>query len=166
MKLETFFGNFDLFVDAPDAVAKMRKLILQLAVIGKLCPQDSSEEPASVLLAKIVGANKSRYASGEIRLRENARVSESFETFAPNGWSSVALGEIADVNWGNTSLTKKSYSESGFTAYSATGPDGWIDHAEFSGPGIVLSAIGARSGKCFLAEGQWTAIKNTITIIP
>ena len=166
MKLESFFEKFDQFADAPDAVAKMRELILQLAVIGKLCPQDSSEEPASALLAKIAGTNKSRYASGEIRLRENARVSEDLEVSVPDGWSSVALGEIADVNWGNTSLTKKSYSESGFTAYSATGPDGWIDHAEFSGPGIVLSAIGARSGKCFLAEGQWTAIKNTITIIP
>jgi type I restriction enzyme, S subunit len=90
----------------------------------------------------------------------------NLEASVPDGWLSVALGEIADVNWGNTSLTKKSYSESGFTAYSATGPDGCIDHAEFSGPGIVLSAIGARSGKCFLADGQWTAIKNTITIIP
>ncbi len=166
MKLETFFEKFDQFADVPDAVGKMRELILQLAVIGKLCPQDSLEEPASALLAKIAGTIKSRYASGEIRLRENARVSEDLKVSVPDGWSSVALGEIADVNWGNTSLTKKSYSESGFTAYSATGPDGWIDHAEFSGPGIVLSAIGARSGKCFLAEGQWTAIKNTITIIP
>jgi type I restriction enzyme S subunit len=166
MKLETFFEKFDQFADAPDAVTKMRELILQLAVIGKLCPQDSLEEPASVLLSKIAGTNKRRYASGEIRLRENARVSEHLEVSVPIGWSFVALGEIADVNWGNTSLTKKSYSESGFTAYSATGPDGWIEHAEFSGPGIVLSAIGARSGKCFLADGQWTAIKNTITIIP
>ena len=30
MKLETFFEKFDLFADAPDAVAKMRELVLQL----------------------------------------------------------------------------------------------------------------------------------------
>lgn len=144
MTLKTFFEKFDLFAEAPDALTKMRELILQLAVTGKLCPQDSSDEPALVLLAKISRANKSRYASGEIRLRKNARVSERSELYVPEGWASVALGEIADVNWGNTSLTKRSYSESGFTAYSATGADGWIDHAEFSGPGIVLSAIGAR----------------------
>jgi type I restriction enzyme, S subunit len=36
MTLETFFEKFDQFADAPDAVAKMRELMLQLAVQGKL----------------------------------------------------------------------------------------------------------------------------------
>lgn len=36
MKLETFFNKFDQFADAPDAVAKMRELVLELAVQGKL----------------------------------------------------------------------------------------------------------------------------------
>ncbi len=36
MKLETFFEKFDQFADAPDAVAKMRELVLELAVQGKL----------------------------------------------------------------------------------------------------------------------------------
>ncbi len=40
MNLETFFEKFDLFADAPDAVAKMRELVLQLAVQGKLVAQD------------------------------------------------------------------------------------------------------------------------------
>ena len=30
MRLETFFEKFDLFADAPDAVAKMRELVLRL----------------------------------------------------------------------------------------------------------------------------------------
>lgn len=36
MTLETFFAKFDLFADAPDAVAKMRELVLELAVRGNL----------------------------------------------------------------------------------------------------------------------------------
>ena len=36
MKLETFFEKFNQFADAPDAVAKMRELVLELAVHGKL----------------------------------------------------------------------------------------------------------------------------------
>jgi len=36
MKLETFFEKFDQFADAPDAAAKMRELVLQLAMQGKL----------------------------------------------------------------------------------------------------------------------------------
>lgn len=36
MKLETFFEKFGLFADAPDAVAKMRELVLEFAVRGHL----------------------------------------------------------------------------------------------------------------------------------
>lgn len=79
-------------------------------------------------------------------------------------WNTVPLGDLCDVEWGNTSITKASYVEHGFPAYSAAGSDGYLAHAEHTGDGIVLSAIGARCGKCFRAEGEWTAIKNTITI--
>lgn len=48
--------------------------------------------------------------------------------------------------------------------FSATGQDGKTDFFEQEGNAIILSAIGARCGKCFKASGQWTAIKNTIVI--
>jgi type I restriction enzyme S subunit len=40
MNLETFFEKFDLFAAAPNAVAKMRELVRQLAVQGRLVEQD------------------------------------------------------------------------------------------------------------------------------
>jgi type I restriction enzyme S subunit len=80
--------------------------------------------------------------------------------------SFVKLKDVAKLEWGNTSITKSSYVEVGFPAFSAAGGDGYLNHAEFEEDGIVLSAIGARCGKCFKAYGKWTAIKNTITIIP
>lgn len=39
MKLETFFEKFELFADAPDAVAKIRELVLEMALRGKLSEQ-------------------------------------------------------------------------------------------------------------------------------
>jgi type I restriction enzyme S subunit len=44
MNLETFFEKFDLFADCPNAVQKMRELILELAVQGKLVEQDEGDE--------------------------------------------------------------------------------------------------------------------------
>ena len=41
MRLETFFEKFELFADAPNAVAKMRELVLDLAVSGRLIPPDT-----------------------------------------------------------------------------------------------------------------------------
>ena len=46
MKLKTFFEKFDQFADAPDAVEKMRELVRQFAVTGKLVTQDKRDEPA------------------------------------------------------------------------------------------------------------------------
>ena len=42
MRLEAFFEKFELFADAPNAVAKMRELVLQLALNGTLIGLDSS----------------------------------------------------------------------------------------------------------------------------
>jgi len=59
-------------------------------------------------------------------------------------WLVKALGEICQVDWGNTKLTKKSFVEDGeFLAVSAAGCDGRIDHAEHSKFTPVLSAIGS-----------------------
>ena len=41
MTFETFFDKFDQFADAPNVVAKLRELVLSLAVQGKLVIQDS-----------------------------------------------------------------------------------------------------------------------------
>lgn len=77
-------------------------------------------------------------------------------------WEKKIIEEIAIANWGNTLITKTSYHESGFQAYSASGPDGYVDWYEHETPAVVLSAIGAQCGKTWLACGKWTPIKNTI----
>jgi type I restriction enzyme S subunit len=79
-------------------------------------------------------------------------------------FNNVMLGEVADVRWGDTQTTKQSYVQDGYTAFSASGPDGYLDHYDHEGLGIVLSAIGAQCGKIWLADGRWSCIKNTIYI--
>ena len=59
--------NFDLLYDHPDTIGKLRSSILQLAVQGKLVPQDSDDEPVSVLLEKIQAEKENLLQSGEIK---------------------------------------------------------------------------------------------------
>jgi type I restriction enzyme, S subunit len=64
---KTFFDKFDLFLDAPNSVHKMRDLILQLAIQGKLVPQDPKDEPASELLKHIKAEKEKLIAEGKIK---------------------------------------------------------------------------------------------------
>jgi type I restriction enzyme S subunit len=80
----------------------------------------------------------------------------------PLGWRFETLGNLADVNWGDTSVTKASYTDEGFAAYSASGRDGYLPYYDFDRTGIVVSAIGANAGVSWLALGKWSCIKNTL----
>jgi type I restriction enzyme, S subunit len=53
MTLETIFEKFDQLADPPNAIAKMRELVLELAMRGRLTVQDETDEPASELLKRI-----------------------------------------------------------------------------------------------------------------
>ena len=82
----------------------------------------------------------------------------------PKGWQAKRLGDVAEVKWGNTSITKAAYVGEGYPAISATGIDGFLKHYEHDCEAVVVSAIGARCGKCFFTSGKWTAIKNTLVL--
>ena len=53
MKFEAFFKQFEQIADAPNAVAKLRELVLQVAAHGKLVEQSNTDEPACNLVARI-----------------------------------------------------------------------------------------------------------------
>jgi type I restriction enzyme S subunit len=91
-------------------------------------------------------------------------------TQLPNGWQWVKLGDVVITSSGNSKLIKgrlHSEPEPGFyPGFSASGQDVWLPFYEHEGEAIILSAVGARCGKCFLAKGKWTAIANTHIIWP
>jgi type I restriction enzyme S subunit len=79
----------------------------------------------------------------------------------------VQIEDVAQiVPGGRLKLTKKDYRPNGTPAFSAAGQDGFVDRAEFDQPGVVLSSIGARCGKCFFATPPWTTLANTQAILP
>ncbi len=104
MKLETFFEKFDTFGDAPNAVAKMRELVLTLAMQGRLVEQNSSDETAKDLIARI-----SKQLQRDA-LEEGSRASKPLLPISrdeipnqlPSGWVWERLGNIGNTNIGLT----------------------------------------------------------------
>ena len=82
----------------------------------------------------------------------------------PKDWGVRKLGEVVEVEWGNTTLTKKIYRTEGYPVFSATGQDGYADFYDREGEAVIVSAIGAYCGVCFYAKDKWTAIKNTLVL--
>ncbi|ASI68470.1 hypothetical protein BA022_07805 [Diaphorobacter nitroreducens] len=81
----------ELLATAPGGVAKLRELILTLAVQGKLVPQDPADEPAGVLLQKIRAEKDRLIAEGKIkRDKPVAGIAEEEKPFElPQGWEWV-----------------------------------------------------------------------------
>lgn len=89
-------SNLDLLATAPGGVARLRELILTLAVQGKLVSQDPADEPASVLLQKIRTEKDRLIAEGKIkRDKPLAGIAEEEKPFElRQGWEWVRLGDI------------------------------------------------------------------------
>ena len=83
---------------------KLRQKILDLAIRGKLVPQDSNDEPASVLLERIKAEKERLIKEGKIkRSKKSAKTSDTphyenvpFEV--PEGWKSVPVSELFCLN--------------------------------------------------------------------
>ncbi|WP_421351390.1 restriction endonuclease subunit S [Aeromonas veronii] len=77
-------------------IKKLRELILELAVRGKLVPQDPSDEPASVLLERIAAEKTRLVKEGKIKkpkaLPEIGEEDKPFEL--PEGWECIRLGDL------------------------------------------------------------------------
>ena len=91
--------HFDLIAQAPGGVARLRELILTLAVQGKLVPQDPSDEPTSELLKKIRAEKDRLIAAGKIkRDKPLAEIGDEEKPFQiPDSWHWVRLADVVNV---------------------------------------------------------------------
>ena len=90
---------------------QLRQKILDLAIRGKLVPQDPNDEPASVLLERIQAEKEQLIKEGKIkRSKKDSTISQSDDKLhyeqlpfdLPNGWTKVKLGSIGNWQSGST----------------------------------------------------------------
>lgn len=81
-------------------VAELRKAVLQLAVTGKLVPQNPNDPPASQLLKEIEAEKRRLVKEGKIKAPKPlpAIKPEEVPYLLPQGWEWVRLVEICDYN--------------------------------------------------------------------
>lgn len=89
-------------------ISKLRELILELAVRGKLVPQDDNDEPASVLLEKTAVEKAKLEEDGTIKkLKPVHKITNEEKPFnLPTGWKWARLSDISHYQVGKTPSTK------------------------------------------------------------
>ena len=98
---------------------KLRQKILDLAIRGKLVPQDPTDEPASVLLERIKAEKEQLIKEGKIkRSKKAAKTSDTphyenvpFEI--PNNWVWTTIGEICSKIGSGSTPRGSNYSANG-----------------------------------------------------
>lgn len=102
-------NKFDLY-----GIKKLRELILELAVRGKLVPQDPNDEPASILLDKINKEKNKLIQENKLKKSgKNTNTPENEEAIdLPNGWKLTKLIDVYDVRDGTHDTPK--YTQEGY----------------------------------------------------
>ncbi|KAF5428557.1 type I restriction enzyme, S subunit [Candidatus Methanomarinus sp.] len=93
---KTFFENFELLADAPNGVQKLRELILNMAIQGKLLPQNLDDKSVYVLLEEIKSEKNQLIQKRKLKLR---KISESddikiLKYKIPSNWCWFILPEV------------------------------------------------------------------------
>ena len=104
MTPERLLAHYDRIADAPDAVARLRRFIFDIAVRGKLAPQDPADEPASELLKRIAAETVRLVKAGKAKdTAPLSAVSDNEAPFEiPATWRWVRFANIADFRAGRT----------------------------------------------------------------
>lgn len=91
--------NLPLLAGGPNGIQKLRELILELAVRGKLVPQDPEDEPASELLKRIAEEKARLVLDGKIKKQKLLPEIDPKDTpfSLPTSWEWVRLGDSLEM---------------------------------------------------------------------
>ena len=104
MKAERVLAHYDRIADTPEAIPRLRRFVLDLAVRGKLVEQDPSDESVSDLLQAIAAGKIRLVRAGTIRnprdLGGDENILLPFEI--PTCWRWVRLDRVGAIVGGGT----------------------------------------------------------------
>jgi len=178
MNLKTFFEHFDTLAEAPNGIQRLRELILDMAVRGKLVPQDPEDEPVEKLLSILESQKKGLRKKGKIPQQKKlySVTPEEFLFEIPASWSWERMAYIFDVRDGTHDtpqyvsegipfLTSKNIS-SGKLDFESCKFIREVDHIEFSKRShvekgdIIFAMIGSIGNPVLVDTDKEFSIKN------
>ena len=146
---------------------KLRQKILDLAIRGKLVPQDPNDEPASVLLERIKAEKERLIKEGKIkRSKKTTKTSDTphYENVLPDGWCLTDIGELLINRDGErkpvSSVIRSKQTSKIYDYYGAAGVIDKVDSYLFDERLLLIGEDGANllsrsKNNAFFAEGRY-----------
>ena len=106
MNADRLLALYDRVAEAPDAVSRLRRFVLDLAVRGRLVEQDPADEPARDLSQRITVEKARLVRAGEIRQPKRFEVATDSSYDLPTSWRLVALGDVVVKHLGGGTPSK------------------------------------------------------------
>lgn len=135
MKPDRLLQHFEQVAEAPNAVPRLRRFILDLAVRGKLVEQDPKDEPAAELFKHILTEKERLTRNGTIRrsLPQSDMSEDDAPYMLPKGWMWSRLGDVIHLVSGQH-LQPNEYSD-----HKQSGPPYITGPADFGEKGLVIT---------------------------
>ena len=156
---------FDSLFTTEQSIEALKQTILQLAVMGKLVPQKTEDEPASVLIKKIVAEKVKLIGSKKIKQEKSLLpISDTEKTFElPLGWEWCRFGKITfnrDSERIPLSMDIRQNRQGCYNYYGASGVIDSIDDYIFDEPLLLIGEDGANlisrsTPIAFIARGRY-----------
>lgn len=163
--MELLEQHFDTAFAAPDGIAKLRELILTLAMQGKLVEQNPNDPPASELLKDISAEKQRLVKAGKIKQPKPLPPIKSEEVpyELPQGWEWVRLGELFTIVYGK-GLPTSNLTTEGYEVFGANGIIGKYSKFLYESPQLLVSCRGAYSGKPNISPPQCFVTSNSLVL--
>lgn len=157
--------NLSIIANTPSGVKKIRKLILQLAIMGKLVPQDPNDEPANKLLKRVLQQKAKLLSASKVKSNTIYHVVTDAEALfpLPTSWARCRFGEITINRDGDRIPLSAEIRESRKGPYDYYGASGVIDYIDdyiFDSPKLLIGEDGANlvnrsTPIAFIASGKF-----------
>lgn len=158
--------HFDVLFTTEHSINKLKETILQLAVMGKLVPQDPSDEPASILLEKIAAEKEKLSEEGKLKKQKSVtnHLKKKPNYNLPNGWVFCKLLDIIQISSGD-GLTSSNMNKDGHVpVYGGNGVTGYHDQANVSDETLVIGRVGFYCGSVHVTpKSAWITDNAFIT---
>ena len=150
---------------------KLRQRILDLAIRGKLVPQDPDDEPASVLLDRIRAEKERLIAEGKIK-RPKARKSTDkshYQQFTPpfdipDSWVWVRLEEIIRVKSGENLNVRELQSKDIYPVYGGNRINGYYNKCNVAKDTIIIGRVGFYCGSIHKTNSESWVTDNALIV--